>query len=174
MESTEGTRARRAVPSQATERRAWGGAVGPRGRSAHGCSCSGALAGDEAPAQRWAFEIDAMGAMDDAVENAVGQGGIANHLMPAIDRDLAGDEQGSSVVAIVDDLEQIAALLGVERFRPPIIDDQQAGAFERAHQPRQPTFAARLGKFGEQARRALVEHGEALAAGLVAESASQP
>src|SRR5215472_14286824 len=36
-ESTEGTRARRAVPSQATERRAWGGAVGPRGRSAgHG------------------------------------------------------------------------------------------------------------------------------------------
>ena len=30
----EGTRARRAVPSQATERRAWGGAVGPRGRSA--------------------------------------------------------------------------------------------------------------------------------------------
>jgi len=30
----EGTRARRAVPSQATERRAWGGAAGPRGRSA--------------------------------------------------------------------------------------------------------------------------------------------
>jgi len=36
-ESTEGTRARRAVPPRATERRAWGGAVGPRGRSAgHG------------------------------------------------------------------------------------------------------------------------------------------
>ena len=36
-ESMEGTRARRAVPSRATERRAWGGAVGPRGRSArHG------------------------------------------------------------------------------------------------------------------------------------------
>ena len=41
MESTEGTRARRAVPSRATERRAWGGAVGPRGRSVHGRSCSG-------------------------------------------------------------------------------------------------------------------------------------
>src|SRR5205807_9948828 len=35
-ESMEGTRARRAVPSQATERRAWGGAVDPRGRSAMG------------------------------------------------------------------------------------------------------------------------------------------
>jgi hypothetical protein len=51
--------------------------VGPRGRSAHGRSCSGAFAGDDAPAQRWAFEVDAMGAMDDAVENGVGQGGIA-------------------------------------------------------------------------------------------------
>src|ERR1700694_4551936 len=82
-ESTEGTRARRAVPSRATERRAWGGAVGPRGRSVHGRSCSRAFAGDDAPSQRWAFEIDAMGAMDDAVENGIGQGGIANHLMPA-------------------------------------------------------------------------------------------
>ena len=79
MESTEGTRARRAVPSRATERRAWGGAVGPRGRSVHGQSCSGAFAGDEAPAQRRAFEVDAMGAMDDAVENGVSQGGIAEH-----------------------------------------------------------------------------------------------
>jgi len=72
-----------------------------------------------------------MGAMDDAVKNGVGQGGIANHLVPATDWDLAGDQQGSAVVAIVDDLEQIAALVGVERFRPPIIDDQQAGTFER-------------------------------------------
>src|SRR5205807_5111553 len=78
-ESTEGTRARRAVPSRATERRAWVGAVGPRGRSAHGRSCSGALRNDEAPAQRWAFEVDAMGAMDDAVENGVGQRWIAEH-----------------------------------------------------------------------------------------------
>jgi len=78
--------------------------VGPRGRSAHGRSCSGAFAGDQAPAQRWAFEINTMGAVDDAVENGVGQGGIANHLVPAIDRELAGDQQGSPVVAIVDDL----------------------------------------------------------------------
>src|SRR2546430_11765074 len=154
MEATEGTRARRAVPSRATERRAWGGAVGPRGRSVHGRSCSGAFTSDEAPAQRWAFEVDAMGAMDDAIENGVGQGGIANDLMPAIDRDLAGDQQGSPVVAIIDDLEQIAALLGIERLRPPIVDDQQAGAFERAHQPRQPGLAAGPGPIEGPARGA--------------------
>src|ERR1700749_1103268 len=94
--------------------------------------------------------------------------------MPANDRDLAGDQQGSPVVAIVEDLEQITTLFDIERFRPPIVDDQQAGAFERGHQPRQPAFAARLGKIGEQARGALVEHRKALAAGLVAECASQP
>src|SRR5882724_13661671 len=101
MESTEGTRARRAVPSRATERRAWGGAVGPRGRSVHGRSCSGAVTSDEAPAQRWAFEVDAMGAMDDAVENGVGQRWVDKDFMPAIGRELAGDQQRSSVVAIV-------------------------------------------------------------------------
>jgi hypothetical protein len=44
--------------------------------------------------------------------------------VPAIDRDLAGDQQGSPVVAIVDDLEQIAALLGVERWfaRPSLTE----------------------------------------------------
>src|SRR5216684_1728653 len=67
-ESMEGTRARRAVPSRATERRAWGGAVGPRGRSRHGGSCSGTFGGDEAAAQGRTLELDAMGAMDEAVE----------------------------------------------------------------------------------------------------------
>ena len=56
-----------------------------------GRSCNGAFTGDEAPAQRWAFEIDAMGAMDDAVENGVGQRWIANHFMPAIDRVISRD-----------------------------------------------------------------------------------
>ena len=83
-----------------------------------------------------------MGAMDDAVENGISQGGITDDFMPAIDRDLAGDQQRPPVVTVVDNLEQIAALLGVEWFRPPIVDDQQAGAFERGHQPRQPAFVA--------------------------------
>jgi len=38
------------------------------------------LRNDEAPAQRWAFEVDAMGAMDDAVENGVGQRWITEYL----------------------------------------------------------------------------------------------
>jgi hypothetical protein len=90
-ESMEGTRARRAVPSRATERRAWGGAVDPRGRSTHGRSCS--RAGDEVTAQRRTFEVDAVCTVDDAIEDGVAEGRIADHLMPAIHGDLAGDQQ---------------------------------------------------------------------------------
>ena len=39
--------------------------------------------------------------------------------MPAIGRELAGDQQGSPIVAIVDDLQQITTLFGIERFRAP-------------------------------------------------------
>jgi hypothetical protein len=85
-ESMEGTRARRAVPSPATERRAWGGAVGPRGRSRARPSCSRAFGTNQTATQGRSLELDAMGAMDDAIEDRVGQGGIGDHLVPAADR----------------------------------------------------------------------------------------
>jgi hypothetical protein len=79
MESTEGTRGRRAVPSRATERRARGGAVDPRGRSRTRRSCSRAFGTNQTVTQGRSFELDAMGAVDDAIEDRVGQGGIAEH-----------------------------------------------------------------------------------------------
>jgi len=99
-----------------------------------------------------------MSAVDDAVEDRVGQGGIADYLVPAADRHLAGDQQRTAIAAVVDDLEQIAPLLGVEWLRPPIVDDQQAGAFERGQQTRHAAFAARLGQVAEQASGAFVKH----------------
>src|SRR5712692_5072333 len=110
MESTEGTRARRAVPSP-TERRAWGGAVGPRGRSRARPSCSRAFGRDKTAAQGRPFELDAMGAVDDAIEDGVGQGGICDNLVPSADRYLTGDQQRAAIAAVVDDLKEVAALL---------------------------------------------------------------
>ena len=56
-----------------------------------------------------------MGVVDDAVEDGVGDCGLADDVVPSIDRDLAGDEGGAAAVALLDDLEQIAALVGGER-----------------------------------------------------------
>src|SRR5712691_44413 len=45
-------------------------------------------------AQAVALELQAMGVVDDPVEDGVGEGRLADQVVPAVDRDLAGD-QGS-------------------------------------------------------------------------------
>lgn len=136
----------------------------PVGDQATGKSCSWALGSDGRAPQGWAFQLDPVRAVNDAVEDGVTESGIGDHLMPFADRDLAGDQQRAAFVAVVDDFQQIAALFGSERFRPPIIDDQEPDAFERGHQTRQTSLAAGLGKIAEQAAGALVEDRETVAA----------
>ena len=53
--------------------------MGPRGRSGHGCSRSGTFGSHEAAAQGRSVELNAMGTMEDAVEDGVGQGRITEH-----------------------------------------------------------------------------------------------
>jgi hypothetical protein len=59
------------------------------------------------------------------IQDGVGQRWIADNLVPAVDWYLAGDNQRSGVVAVLADFQQIALLLGQQRFRPPVIKDQQ-------------------------------------------------
>ena len=66
--------------------------------------------------------------MDDAIENGVCQSGIADELIPAIDWKLAGDDERAGVVAILRDLEQVALLVGQQRFRSPIVKDEEVDA----------------------------------------------
>jgi len=49
-------------------------------------------------AQAVALEFDPIGVVDDAVEDGVGQRGIADDLVPARDRQLTGDQQRAGVV----------------------------------------------------------------------------
>lgn len=115
-----------------------------------------------------------MGIVNDAVQYRIAEGGIGNDVVPLRHGDLTCDQQGSLVVAIIDDLQQIAALIGGERFGPPVVEYEEIDALERGDQTRQTAFAARLGEIGEQARCSLVEDGKAIAAGFVAERAGKP
>ena len=63
-------------------------------------------------AQAFSLQFDAMSVVDDAIEDSVGDGGIADDVMPVFQRQLAGDQDGSDVVAILDDFEEIASLIG--------------------------------------------------------------
>src|SRR5271166_6101485 len=124
--------------------------------------------------QGFAAQLDAMGVVDDAVENGVGQGGVADQVMPAIERDLAGDQGGAAAVAILDDFQQVAPLLWAERLQSPVVEDQQLHPAQRPHQPGVTTIAAGQCQIGEQTRDTLVEHGVVVAAGTVAERAGEP
>jgi hypothetical protein len=47
----------------------------------------------------------------DAIEDRVGEGGVAELGMPVLDRQLAGDHRRAAADTVVEELEQIAALL---------------------------------------------------------------
>ncbi len=83
-----------------------------------------------------------MGVVDDAVEDGIGQGRVADQVVPAIDGNLAGDQRRAAAVAVLDDLQEVVALLRTERFEPPVIEDQQLHSAERPHQPGVATIAA--------------------------------
>jgi len=125
-------------------------------------------------AQAGAFEFEAVGTVDDAVDDRVSDGQIPDDLVLAGYGNLACDQQRALVVAVVDDLQQVAPLLGGQRFRPPVIDDQQPRALDGGQHPGQAPFAAGGGQVGEQPRRPLVEHRVALPTGLVAQRAGKP
>ena len=71
--------------------------------------------------EAFSFEFDAVGVVDEAIEDCVGDSGISDNFVPAIDGQLAGDDDRTGFISVLDDLEQIAALIGVERLRSPVI-----------------------------------------------------
>jgi hypothetical protein len=97
-----------------------GGACGPAGRSDVRRSWFFLFAG--LAAQALAFELDAVRIVNDAIQYRIAEGGIGNDVMPLRHGDLTCDQQGSLVVAIIDNLKQIAALVGGERFGSPVVD----------------------------------------------------
>ena len=129
--------------------------------------------GDGPPlAQALAGQLDAIGVVNDAVEDGVGERGDPDQVMPAVDGNLAGDDQRALVVAVLDDFKEIARLVGGERLRAPVIEDEQLDAGQGAQEPGVARVAVGDGQIGEEPGHAGVENGHVLSAGLVAERAS--
>ncbi len=79
-----------------------------------------------------------------------------------------------AAVAIVDDFEQVAALLGGQRGEPPIVEDEQVDAGDAGQQASVAAVAAGERERLEQPRQPVIEDGAIVAAGLVAERAGDP
>ena len=50
-----------------------------------------------------------MGVVNQAIQDGVGDRGIADVFMPVFDRELAGDDGGAGAVAVLDDLQEISS-----------------------------------------------------------------
>ncbi len=129
---------------------------------------------------RWALwtrrssEIDAVGVVDEAVEDSVGVSRIADDVVPFVDRELAGDDRGSSSMAFFENFQQIMSCGGIERFETPVVKDEELHTPEHPQEPGITAVAARQREIGEELGNALIENGPVVTASPVSESASKP
>ena len=98
----------------------------------------------------------------------------SDQVVPAVDRDLAGDQGGAAAIAVLDDFEHVMPLLGPERLEAPIVEDQPLDAAEGAHQSRVAAITASEREITEHPRHTLIEDRAVVAAGLLTKCASQP
>ena len=115
-----------------------------------------------------------MRVVHEPIEDGVGIGRIADYLVPFVDRDLAGQDGRAAAVAFFEDFVEIAAGAGIERIEAPIIEDEELGASQAAHDSGMAAVAAGQREIGEQLWDTLIEHRVVIAAYLVAEGTSKP
>lgn len=62
--------------------------------------------------------------MHQAVEDRIGERRVTDCGMPVFDRQLTGDDCRASPMAIIEDLQEVAAALVGQRRQRPLVDDQ--------------------------------------------------
>ena len=70
--------------------------------------------------------------MNEAVQDRVGVGGIADYIMPAVHRDLTGDDSRAAAISLFEDFEKVVAGADVECLKSPVVEDQDVDASESA------------------------------------------
>ena len=118
--------------------------------------CSGRFQGLFRLAHRRSVQCDAVGGVDDAVEDGVGQGGIADDLVPMLDRHLAGDDEGSPATSVLGDFEEIPPVLRQQGLRSKIVENQYIDLRQRGQQLGMAAVAPGQVELGEQPGHAMV------------------
>ena len=104
--------------------------------------------------------------MQDAIADGVGQGGVGEVVVPLGRRQLARDDGRAVAVAVLEDLEQVAALLVGDGRQAPVVDEQDVDAGELAEQADVGAVGPGQREVVKEPRRPAVVGAEALAAGV--------
>lgn len=77
-----------------------------------------------------------MCAVDDPIQERISDRRIGDRAVPGVNGQLARDERRVPDAPLVDDLEQLTRLAPAECGEAPVVEQQQIGLAERAHEPR--------------------------------------
>ena len=99
----------------------------------------------------------------------VGQRGLPDVVVPLGRWKLAGDDRGAAAIPVLEDLEQVAALLVLRRGQAPVVEQEDVHPRELAEEPAIGPVSARQAEVIEQAGGPAVVGAVAAAAGLVGE-----
>lgn len=73
------------------------------------------------------LDLNDMGVVQDAVEHGRRQRGVAAECgIPLCEWQVAGQDHGAALIALGDDLEEVAGLVARQRQIANLVDDQQA------------------------------------------------
>lgn len=114
--------------------------------------------------------------MSQAVGDGVGEGWVADGLVPLVDRQLACDDRGAAALPIFEDFQEIAAFGGGWDGQASVArdQDQELGARDGFQNAAAPTVASGDGQGLEEPGNAVIHDPVVVAAGLVAECAGNP
>src|SRR5262249_56857461 len=110
------------------------------------------------------FELEAVGVMDEAIEDGIGESGLADEIVPGFDGELAGDQRRRATMPILDDLHKIAPLAGVEAVRTEVVQNEQIDPGQHAQEACEAAISMRELQLCEEAPRASVVRPRAPAA----------
>ena len=120
-------------------------------------------------AHRFAFQLDAMHIVHQAVQDAVGDGGVPDLSVPP---GLAGQQGGTELIPPIANLQEIVALGFGQRSHRPIVHDEQIDSVEQDQPFAVAAIGPRLSQVAKQFRGFEKERGVAIAAGLLRKRAS--
>lgn len=121
-----------------------------------------------------ALEFDTMGIVNEAIQNGIGDGGVRDEVMPFGHGGLSGDDGGFAPVALLDDFEEMEALLVRQAMRAEVVENEQLDADKFVDETREAAVEAGKRQVLEQAGRARIEHGMIEARRLPPDGAGQP
>ena len=94
-----------------------------------------------------------------AVQDGIGNGGVADDGVPVFDWALAGDDGGSFPIAVLDDFEQVVALGIVKRSEEQIVEDEELDFGQAVKRFEMRAIGFGLEQHFKQARSAQIKHG---------------